>query len=106
MLTRKMMIAMMFILMLMAGSAQAGGDAARGAELAVDCADCHGDDGLGDEDIPAIAGMDAAKHLKELMGFKSGAREDEEENMLYSVEDLSHQDMADLAAYYATLPGK
>jgi len=106
MLTKKLIIAMMFILMLAAGSAQAGGDAAKGAELAVDCADCHGDDGLGDEDVPAIAGMDAAEQLKELMDFKSGAREDEEEDMVDSVADLSEQDMADLAAYFATLPGK
>ena len=106
MLTKKLIIAMMFILMLAAGGVQAGGDVARGQELAVDCADCHGDDGLGDEDIPAIAGMDAAKQLKELMDFKSGAREDEDGDMTDSVEDLSKQDMADLAAYYATLPGK
>jgi cytochrome c553 len=96
----------MFILMLAAGGVQAGGDAAKGAELAVDCADCHGDDGLGDEDIPAIAGMDAAEQLKELMDFKSGAREDEDGDMTDSVEDLSEQDMADIAAYFATLPGK
>jgi cytochrome c553 len=105
MLTKKLIIAMMFILMLAAGGVQAGGDAARGQELAVDCADCHGDDGLGDEDVPAIAGMDAAEQLKELMDFKSGAREDEEEDMVDSVEDLSEQDMADLAAYFATLAG-
>lgn len=108
MLTKRLLIALMFILMLAAGGVQAGGDAARGEELAEDCADCHGDDGLGDpdEDIPGIAGMDAAEQLKELMDFKSGAREDETEDMIDSVEDLSEQDMADLAAYYATLPGK
>jgi len=106
MFTKKLIIAMMLILMLAAGSAQAGGDAAKGAELAVDCADCHGDDGLGDEDIPAIAGMDAAKQAKELADFKSGARPDEDENMIDSVADLSEQDMADIAAYFATLPGK
>ena len=105
MLTKKLIIAMMFILMLAAGGVQAGGDAARGQELAEDCADCHGDDGLGDEDVPAIAGMDAADQLKELMDFKSGARVDEEEDMVDSVEDLSEQDMADLAAYFATLAG-
>jgi cytochrome c553 len=105
MLTRKLIIAMMFILMFAAGGVQAGGDAVKGAELAVDCADCHGDDGLGDEDVPAIAGMDAVAQVKELMAFKSGAREDEEENMVDSVEDLSEQDMADVAAYFATLPG-
>lgn len=105
MLTKKLIIAMMFVLMLAAGGVQAGGDAARGQELAVDCADCHGDDGLGDEDVPAIAGMDATEQLKELMDFKSGARVDEEEDMVDSVEDLSEQDMADLAAYFATLAG-
>ena len=47
MLTKRILIAMMFILMLAAGAVQAGGDAAKGAELAVDCADCHGDDGMG-----------------------------------------------------------
>ncbi len=105
MLSKKLIIAMMFMLMLAAGGVQAGGDAARGQELAIDCADCHGDDGLGDEDVPAIAGMDAAKQLKELMAFKSGERVDEEEDMVDSVEDLSEQDMADLAAYFSTLPG-
>lgn len=105
MLIKKMIIAAMFMLMLLAGNVQAGGDPARGEELAVDCADCHGDDGLGDEDVPGIAGMDAAEHLKELMAFKSGEREDEEGDMIDSVEDLSEQDMADIAAYFATLPG-
>ena len=105
MLTKKLIITAMFLLMLLAGNVQAGGDVARGEEMSEDCVDCHGDDGLGDEDYPPIAGMDAAEHVKELMAFKSGEREDEEEDMIDSVEDLSEQDMADLAAYYATLPG-
>jgi len=104
MLSKKLMIAMLFILMLAVGGVQAGGDVARGQELAVDCADCHGDNGLGDEDVPPIAGMDAADQLKELMAFKSGERVDEEEDMVDTVEDLSEQDMADLAAYFSTLP--
>ena len=103
MLTKKLIIAMMFILMLAAGSAQAVGDAARGAELASDCADCHGDDGKGDEDVPGVAGKDAAEHAKLLADFQSGAVESE---MADYVEGLSEQDMADLAAYYATLPCK
>jgi cytochrome c553 len=94
----KFMIAMMFILMLAASGVQAGGDAASGAELASDCADCHGDDGKGDEDVPAIAGMDAAAHAKKLADFQSGAVESE---MTDYVEGLSEQDMADIAAYYA-----
>ena len=103
MLTKKLLIAMMVILMLAAGAVQASGDAARGAELASDCADCHGADGKGDEDMPALAGMDAAEHAKKLADFKSGAVESE---MADFVGDLSEQDMADLAAYYATLPVK
>ena len=98
MLTKKLIVAMMFILMLAAGGVQAGGDAAKGAELAADCADCHGDDGKGDEDVPGIAGKDAAEHAKALADFQSGAVESE---MVDYVEGLSEQDMADIAAYYA-----
>lgn len=100
MLIKKVLIAMMFVLLLAAGSVQAGGDAAKGAELATDCADCHGEDGMGDDDIPGIAGMDAAEHAKKLADFQSGAVESE---MADYVEGLSEQDMADIAAYYATL---
>ena len=103
MFSRKLIVAMMTILMLAAGSAIAGGDAANGKILSVDCANCHGDDGLGYEDVPAIAGMDAAKLAKKLGDFKSGAIESE---MADYLEAVSEQDMLDLAAYYATLPGK
>ena len=106
MLIKRLIVAITFVLIFAVSAVQAGGDPARGKELSEDCVDCHGEDGLGDEDIPAIAGMDAAEQLKELMDFKSGAREDEEEDMIDSVEDLSEQDMADLAAYYGTLAGK
>ena len=103
MLTKKLIFAAMFVLILMAGAVQAGGDPARGQELSVDCADCHGEDGKGDEDNPAIAGLDETEHLNMLKAYKSGERVDEEEVMLMFTEELSDQDMADLAAYYATL---
>ena len=103
MLTRKLMFAVMFILMLAAGAVQAGGDAASGQELSVDCADCHGADGKGDEDNPPIAGLDEAKHFELLKAYKSGELTDEDEVMLMFTEELSERDMADLAAYYATL---
>jgi cytochrome c553 len=104
-MTLRLMIAMMFVLMLAAGSIQAGGDAARGAELAVDCADCHGEDGMGDEDNPKIAGMDEAEFVGALKGYKSGEREDESGMMADYAVDLSEQDMADLAAYFKSLGG-
>ena len=103
MLSKKLIIAMLITLMLAAGSAIAGGDAANGKALSVDCADCHGDDGLGYEDVPAIAGMDAEKLARKLADFKSGAVESEMGDYLGAVNE---QDMLDLAAYYATLPGK
>ena len=104
-MTIRLMIAMLFVLMLAAGSVQAGGDAARGAELAVDCADCHGEDGMGDEDNPKLAGMDKAAFVSALQGYKSGEREDESGMMADYAVDLSEQDMADLAAYYNSLGG-
>lgn len=100
MLSKKLIIAIMLILILAAGGVQAGGDAANGKELSAYCADCHGEDGLGDDDTPALAGMDAAKHAKKLADFKGS-----DSDMADYVEELSEQDMADLAAYYATLPG-
>jgi len=102
MLNKRLMFAILFGLMLAAGAVQAGGDAAKGAELAEDCAGCHGDDGKGDEDNPPLAGMDEASMVKALQAFKSGERVDEGEMMGMYAEDLSEQDMADLAAYYAT----
>ena len=103
MLARKLLVAVMFALLLAAGAVQAGGDPARGLELSADCGDCHGDNGMGDEDNPRIAGLDEAKHVELLMGYKSGEIPDEDEMMVDYVADLSEQDMADLAAYYGTL---
>jgi len=106
MLIKKLVLLAAFVMLFVAGSVQAGGDPARGKELAVDCADCHGDDGKGDDETPAIAGLDAAYQVEQLKAFKSGERTDEEELMLMYTEELTEQDMKDLAAYYASLPGE
>ena len=105
MLSKQLVIAILFALIMAAGTVQAGGDVARGQELSVDCADCHGADGMGDDETPKIAGLEAGYHAEQLQAFKSGERTDEDEMMLMYTEDLSDQDMADLAAYYATLEG-
>jgi cytochrome c553 len=102
-MTTRLIIALAFVLMLAAGNLQAGGDAAKGQELSADCADCHGEDGMGDEDTPKLAGLDPAEHVAALKGFASGEREDESGMMGDIASELSEQDMADLAAYYATL---
>jgi cytochrome c553 len=103
MLTKKLLFAAMFAMALVAGAAQAGGDVAKGKELSANCTDCHGEDGKGIDDAPAIAGLDEAKHVEMLKGYKSGEIEDEAGVMAMFTEELSDQDMADLAAYYATL---
>ena len=71
----------------------------------MDCADCHGEDGKGVDDSPPIAGLDETEHFEALKAYKSGERVDEEEIMMMFTEELSDQDMADLAAYYSTLDG-
>ena len=104
MLNKNLFIAVMFCLMLLPGTALAGGDLARGAEIAGECANCHGDDGKGDEDFPAIAGQDAAILVIFLKAFKSGERTSEDDVMQEYTADLTDQDMADVAAYFASLP--
>jgi len=102
-MTTRLICALLCVLMLAAGAVQAGGDPARGQELSADCADCHGDDGMGDEDSPKLAGLDPAEHVAALKGYASGERVDEMEMMGDIASELSEQDMADLAAYYASL---
>ena len=104
MLNKNLLIAVMFFLLLLAGSAEAGGDLARGAELAEECASCHGEDGKGDDDFPAIAGLHAATLVIFLKLFKSGERTSEDDVMQEYTADLTDQDMADVAAYFASLP--
>ena len=103
MLNKKPIFAAIFILMLTIGAVQVGGDPAAGADLAVECAMCHGQDGKGNAAIPALTGLDDAYLIEQLKAFKSGERVDEDELMPMYAEDLSDQDMADLVAYYASL---
>ena len=74
----------------------------RGATLAQRCAICHGPTGVSRADSPNLAGQYAAVIYKELLDFRSGART----NAIMSpfATNLSDQDIADLAAYYAYLP--
>ena len=91
-------------LIIFAGTALAGGDPARGLKLSMDCVDCHGENGLGDDEVPGIAGRDEAYLVEQLMAYKTGERVDEEIMAMYA-QELSEQDIADLAAYFATLQG-
>jgi cytochrome c553 len=74
----------------------------RGATLALQCAICHGPNGISQANSPNLAGQYASAIYKELKDFKSGARVNAIMSPFAAV--LSEQDMLDLAAYYAYLP--
>ena len=85
---------------------QAAGDAAAGASKASMCVACHGAQGEGKDKSPALAGKDAAFLEKELQNFRSGARQDPMKMMNMMAKPLSDQDIANLAAHFASLKGK
>jgi len=81
--------------------AQAG-DAAAGKALAEACADCHGEDGAGDADFPGITGMSEADFTKAMVEYRDGTRSDSKQ-MTKAAKKLTDEEIANLAAYYATL---
>jgi cytochrome c553 len=85
--------------MLRAASANAIGS---GATLALRCTMCHGPRGLSRAEAPNLAGQYAVAIYKQLVDFKTGARQSAVMQPLAS--DLSDADMRDLADYYAYLP--
>lgn len=81
--------------------AAAQGDAAAGQAKSALCGSCHGVDGNSPLAMnPKLAGQGAGYLYKQLVEFKSGARENA--TMSAMVMNLSDQDMLDLAAYYAS----
>jgi cytochrome c553 len=94
-------IVALFALMAGMGTANAGGDAAAGEAKAANCAGCHGAAGEGMGDNPPLAGLEKAYHVEQLKAYKSGERENAMMQMFTA--QLSEEDMADIAAWYATL---
>ncbi len=90
------------ILLLMVGNVQAKGNIGRGADLTNDCTVCHGRDGKGNFETPAIAGLKADYIFKRLKGFNNGKIKSVDGIMHTYTEDLSDQGLQDLAAYWAS----
>jgi cytochrome c553 len=87
----------------MSGSLAASPNPTSGRHLAAGCAACHGSDGLSvDNSIPNIAGQHYVYLVQQLADFKSGARVSP--LMTEFARPLSDQQIADLAAYYASMP--
>lgn len=99
--TYKALLSAIFMLLLGANVALACDDVSAGEAKAANCAGCHGAKGEGVGDNPPLAGLDETYHIEQLKAFKSGERESAMMQMFAS--QLSEEDMADIAAYYASL---
>jgi len=77
------------------------GDAGVGKAKSAVCAACHGADGNSATDaFPKLAGQHQAYLAKQIMEYKDGTRENA--MMAPMVAALGEQDIADLAAYFAS----
>lgn len=77
------------------------GNAEAGKGKSATCVACHGPDGNSIVPMwPKLAGQHESYLLKQLLNFKHGQRENAQ--MSPQVVPLSEQDLADLAAYYAS----
>jgi len=99
---KKMLLtAVLGMTLAMSASVMAAGNAAAGKTKAVMCAACHGADGNSPTNMfPKLAGQGEAYLEKQLVEFKSGVRSNAV--MAPMVASLNKQDMADIAAYYAS----
>lgn len=80
------------------------GDADKGGEKAQTCVQCHGE--AGNKPIanyPKLAGQYRKYLLHSMRAYKSGQRQDP--IMTAQMAELSDEDLADLAAYFAAQPG-
>lgn len=85
----------------LAGTAQAAGDSAAGKAKAASCAMCHGPNGEGGQMGPKLAGEDPAKFTAAMEAYKAGKGDNA--MMKSQASSLSADDIANLAAYYASL---
>lgn len=83
------------------GPAQAG-DARAGRQKLTTCQGCHGLDGLSkNPEAPNLAGQVESYLTRSLEAYRSGERKNESMNIV--AKDLSDEDIADVAAYYASI---
>jgi cytochrome c553 len=77
------------------------GDVERGAELyEEECSDCHGEEAWGDGDAPQLAGQYTEYLRRQIDGFRSGTRVNEDMDGV--LDPLDDDDLQDLFAYFAS----
>lgn len=85
-----------------ASHAFAAGNVTAGRQKALQCQTCHGLDGLSKlPEAPHLAGQPEPYLVKSLNEYRKGVRKND--MMTIVVEQLSDQDVADLAAFYAAI---
>lgn len=92
------------VALLAAGAASGAGDPAAGKEKSQTCTACHGEDGISvAPQFPILAGQYEDYLVAALRQYRSGKRR----NAVMSgfATGLSDQDIADLAAWYASQDG-
>jgi cytochrome c553 len=97
----RMLLGVGTISLLAISVAQAAGDPAAGKAKAAACAACHGANGQGVPPNPALVGKSEDDMLQAMKDYKSGKRANAV--MKGMTAGLNDQDMANLAAYYASL---
>lgn len=79
------------------------GNPAKGKEKSVTCAACHGEDGNGiDPTYPKLAGQYESYLVHALKEYRAGRRQNA--IMMPMAAALTDEDIADLAAYFGSLP--
>lgn len=97
----RMLLSAGAILLVAIGAAQAAGDVAAGKAKSVACAACHGANGQGVPPNPALAGKSEVQLVQAMQDYKSGKRSNAVMKGMMAA--LTDQDMANLAAYFASL---
>ena len=99
-------VGVLVLLMLSIGGAHAAGDPAKGKAQSMVCAACHGQDGATglDGTYPNLAGQNEKYQIRQMRLIQNNTRS--VPLMAGQLTGKSDQDLADIAAYYASLPAK
>ncbi|HHP0450586.1 TPA: c-type cytochrome [Vibrio harveyi] len=102
---KKTIMGAMVALTMLSGQALAAGDAAAGQAKAAVCAACHGADGIAViPDYPNLKGQNEQYIESSIKAYKAGQRTGGLAPVMQAQANLlSDEDIANLAAYYASL---
>ena len=78
-----------------------------GRNLAAQCANCHGTNGVSQSSIPSLAGRDTASFTAAMNDFKSGKRTGPAATIMHQLaKGYSDEQIAAMASFFATQKAK